>query len=300
MRRKSNEEDDNNNNSDENNKMPHLPVMKQECIDNLNIMPGGVYVDCTMGFGGHTSAILEKGGKVIGFDQDPDAIAYTSSLLKDYIASGKLEIIESNFRYIKSALGSSKILLERQQLETTTASATSAVGLEVDGILMDLGISSYQIDQPTRGFSFSSDGPLDMRMRQPRSSVMEGVNAIGSGSDDVDDDEDEEVEDEDEDEDKEEEDDEDDASVAISTPTAGFSAATIVNEWDVTAIADVLYKYGEERKSRQIAREIVMNRPLRSTKELEWIIGKKASFKDRPKVLARYVILVVIFVGWIQ
>jgi hypothetical protein len=127
-------------------------------------------------------------------------------------------------------------------------------------------------------------------MRQPRSDVVVG-GVISDGED---------SDEEDEEEESCDGVDKDDTATAVTTeaaaaitpiqtPTSGFSASTIVNEWDVTAIADVLFKFGEERKSRQIAREIVMNRPLKSTKELEWIIGKKATFKDRPKVLARYV-----------
>jgi 16S rRNA (cytosine1402-N4)-methyltransferase len=206
----------------------HLPVMLNECCNNLCIKEDGIYVDCTMGGGGHTKEILERGGNVIGLDQDPDAIAKTSSKLSKYIESGKLEIIQTNFRFIEDAIKKSKIISMKMK-ETKL----------VDGVLMDLGISSHQIDEPSRGFSFGGDGPLDMRM--------------GKGIDD----------------------------------SNSITAASIVNEWDLTSIANVLYQYGEETRSRQIAREIVASRPINTTGELEKIISRITIFKKRPQTLAR-------------
>ena len=204
----------------------HLPVMLNECCNNLCIKEGGVYVDCTMGGGGHTKEILERGGNVIGLDQDPDAIAKTTSKLSKYIESGKLEIIQTNFRFIEDAIKRSKL-------------ATKTETKLVDGVLMDLGISSHQIDEPSRGFSFGGDGPLDMRM--------------GKGDDN----------------------------------SNSITAASIVNEWDLTSIANVLYQYGDETRSRQIAREIVASRPINTTGELEKIISRITIFKKRPQTLAR-------------
>ena len=128
----------------------HVPVLLKECCEYLEIKQDGIYVDCTLGGGGHTHEILKRGGRVIGLDQDPDAIAKTSADLITYIETGRLEIIQTNFRYIERAIKSSKF----------------ADGKHVDGILMDLGISSHQIDEPSRGFAFGADGPLDMRMGQ--------------------------------------------------------------------------------------------------------------------------------------
>lgn len=128
----------------------HVPVLLKECCEYLEIKQDGIYVDCTLGGGGHTHEILRRGGRVIGLDQDPDAIAKTSADLISYIESGRLEIIQTNFRYIERAIKTSKF----------------ADGKYVDGILMDLGISSHQIDEPSRGFAFGADGPLDMRMGQ--------------------------------------------------------------------------------------------------------------------------------------
>ena len=241
--------------------LPHIPVMKNECIDYLQVHPGGVYVDCTMGFGGHTSAILEKGGTVIGLDQDPDAIAHTSSLLSGFLQNGQLEIIQTNFRNIRTALRSSTIMSTRKGMDCGDEA-------RIDGILMDLGISSYQIDQPTRGFSFSREGPIDMRMCQQSRpfSISDGdncgneiddisgsSNSNGSSSSDSSS--------------------SSSSGSNLSSPIEGastraFSAATIVNEWATDAIADVLYNFGEERKSRQIARDIVLSRPLNSTREV--------------------------------
>ena len=105
-------------------------------------------MDCTLGGGGHTSALLEKGANVIALDQDQDAIDFATERLQSYIVAGKLDIIKGNFRNVASLVKSSKLY--------------PAVG--VDGVLLDLGVSSYQIDEANRGFSFGKDGPLDMRM----------------------------------------------------------------------------------------------------------------------------------------
>ena len=137
----------------------HVPVLLDECCNYLNVREGGIYVDCTLGGGGHTKAILELGGRVVGIDQDTDAIKHTSTLLTQYIESKKLEIVQSNFRLINDVVRSS----------STWSSEVGNVDtnfLGVDGILMDLGVSSHQIDINGRGFSFGKDGPLDMRMNQ--------------------------------------------------------------------------------------------------------------------------------------
>jgi len=211
-----------------------VPVLRDECCKYLSIKKDGIYVDCTLGGGGHTRAILEMGGKVIGLDQDPDAIAAASSALKEYIDSNRLEIIKTNFRYIVDAVKTSSFL-------NGNGIKPSDDGCLVDGVLMDLGISSHQIDEATRGFSFSRDGPLDMRM----------IGTVGRGD------------------------------------GRETTAATIVNDWDSTDLANVLYDYGEETRSRQIAREIVASRPLNTTGELEKVISRITSWKHRPKTLAR-------------
>jgi len=122
-------------------KMFHNPVLLHQSVEGLNISPGGVYVDATFGGGGHSRFILEHlgdNGSLIAFDQDPDAV---SNLPDD----NRLQFVNQNFRYLKNFL-------------------TLYGKPVVDGILADLGISSYQIDKPERGFSTRFDGPLDMRM----------------------------------------------------------------------------------------------------------------------------------------
>jgi len=123
----------------------HVPVMLNESISALKIQNEGIYVDATLGGGGHTKAILDsnKNIKVFAFDQDEDAIYEARNYLKDY--SKRLTIIKDNFANLRTRLA-----LERIK--------------KIDGILFDLGVSSHQISKPERGFSFSLDGKLDMRM----------------------------------------------------------------------------------------------------------------------------------------
>jgi 16S rRNA (cytosine1402-N4)-methyltransferase len=122
--------------------MYHIPVLLAECIEGLNIRPDGIYVDVTFGSGGHSRKILEKlsSGKLIAFDQDKDAD-------RNLIPDDRFLFINQNFRFIKNFL------------------KFNGIG-HIDGLLADLGISSWQIDQPGRGFSTRLDGPLDMRMNQ--------------------------------------------------------------------------------------------------------------------------------------
>ena len=124
----------------------HLPIMLQECLDGLNIRPDGIYVDVTFGGGGHSRGILERlgeKGKLYAFDQDPDAKQNALAFSGD----SRFTFIEANFRNIKKYL--------------------RLYGVKkIDGILADFGISSHQIDEPTRGFSTRFDGELDMRMNQ--------------------------------------------------------------------------------------------------------------------------------------
>lgn len=131
--------------------MYHTPVMLHECIDGLAIKPAGRYVDVTMGGGGHSLAILEQlgQGKLFGFDQDEDA-------RRNAPADERFVFIAQNFRYLKN-------YLKLYQ------------ALPVDGILADLGISSYQIDEPAKGFSTRFDGPLDMRMDQRRGTTAADI-----------------------------------------------------------------------------------------------------------------------------
>ena len=183
----------------------HKSVLLYETVDSLNIKPDGIYVDGTLGGGGHAYEVLKRlgpKGRLIGIDQDADAIQAASGRLKEY--GEKVTIVRSNYRNIKEVL--------------------SSLGIEkVDGIYLDLGVSSYQLDTPERGFSYMHDGPLDMRMDQERS----------------------------------------------------LTAAKVVNTYSEEALAELIYKYGEERWSRRIAQFIVAARkekPLATTFDLVHVI----------------------------
>lgn len=125
----------------------HISVLLDECIEGLNIKKDGIYIDCTLGGAGHSQQILKrlsKEGKLIGIDQDEDALKAASEKLKEY---KNVLYKHSNFYYIKD-------ILEDLKVE------------KVDGILMDLGVSSYQLDEKSRGFSYMQNAPLDMRMNK--------------------------------------------------------------------------------------------------------------------------------------
>jgi 16S rRNA (cytosine1402-N4)-methyltransferase len=124
----------------------HIPVLLNQTIDSLNIKPGGVYVDCTLGGAGHSSEIVKRllpGGTLIGIDQDENAIKAAGERLACY--KDNIKLVRSNFRRLKGVI-------------------EEAGFQKVDGILMDIGVSSHQIDEEERGFSYMHEGPLDMRM----------------------------------------------------------------------------------------------------------------------------------------
>lgn len=136
----------------------HIPVLLAECIEGLNINPDGIYVDCTAGGGGHSSAIVAKlseKGRLIALDRDPDAVKVASERLSGF---DNAVVIHRNYSELDSVL--------------------SELGIScVDGILMDLGVSSYQLDEESRGFSYHSvDAPLDMRMSKTGMSAADIVN----------------------------------------------------------------------------------------------------------------------------
>lgn len=180
----------------------HVPVMLREVLDTLAARPGGRYLDATFGGGGYAGAILERPGCTLwAIDRDPAAIARGAALAARF--PGRLHLIEGCFGDMLELLG-----------------AAGVAGL--DGIVFDLGVSSYQLDEPARGFSFRADGPLDMRMGR------EG-------------------------------------------PTAAELVATLPEQ----ELADTLFRFGEERASRRIARAIVVARavePITTTGQLAGII----------------------------
>jgi len=198
--------------------MTHIPVLYQEVLDILNPIPGGRYVDGTVGAGGHSRGILELSspdGKLLGFDRDPEALALAGNQLAEF--GDRVELIQRSYSELKLHLNNRN-------------------WYDIDGILLDLGLSSMQLDVPERGFSFRNHGPLDMRF----------------------------------------------------DPDQPFSAADIINNYSRDDLADLIYKYGEEKSSRKIADAIIANRPLESTKELADIIAGaigRSSRKIHPATL---------------
>lgn len=192
----------------------HVPVMMDEVLRFLEPQPGGQYIDGTLGGGGHTAAILQRsepGGRVLGIDTDERALARVRVRLANYVQDGRLVLVHSNFAEL-----------------THIADAADLTSLQ--GILLDLGFSSDQMDDPERGFSFSADGPLDMRL---------------------------------------------DRSLAIS-------AADLVNSASAEELANIFWRYGEEQRSRQIARRIVREREkkaITSTAQLATIVAAGVPYK---------------------
>jgi len=133
----------------------HIPVLLSETIEALDIKPDGIYVDCTTGFAGHSSEIAKRltSGRLIGFDRDPDAVKAADEKLRDYPHT----LINRRFSTFDESLDELSIN-------------------EVDGVLMDLGVSSYQLDTAERGFSYHEDAPLDMRMSKSGLSAYDVVN----------------------------------------------------------------------------------------------------------------------------
>jgi 16S rRNA (cytosine1402-N4)-methyltransferase len=189
----------------------HIPVLYEEVMAGLQIQPGGRYIDATLGAGGHAVGMLQAStpdGQVLGLDADPAAIAYAREILDPFGARAILQV--ANFRDLKSAAGS--------------------LGFEgVDGILLDLGLSSRQLADGRRGFSFSREGPLDMRFN----------------------------------------------------PDYGQSAADLVNSLSETELADLLWRYGEERHARRIAKAIVVARPVTTTGQLARLVGRAVAQRGR-------------------
>jgi 16S rRNA (cytosine1402-N4)-methyltransferase len=184
----------------DNNPAMHKPVMLDEVLHYLAPRDGETYIDATFGAGGYSTAILRAANcKVIGIDQDPLAADIASK-------------VTGNFKFIAGNFGELSTLVTEQ----------------VDGIVFDIGVSSMQIDRPERGFSFSKNGPLDMRMSQ-----------------------------------------------------SGISAADFLNDADEEEIANVIYKYGEEKNSRRIAKSIIANRPLTTTLQLAEAVHKVSKYDGK-------------------
>ena len=184
----------------------HKPVMLSECIEGLNIKPDGIYVDGTLGGAGHSKEIakrLSKDGLLIGIDRDDDALKAAKENLKEF----------QNVKFVKDNHDNIKQILEDLEIE------------KVDGILLDLGVSSYQLDERNRGFSYLGENELDMRIDR----------------------------------------------------TQELTAQKVVNTYSEEKLANIIYEYGEERFSRQIAKNICEERKQKeivTTKQLVEIIEK--------------------------
>ncbi len=184
----------------------HTPVMLKECIENLNIKPNGIYIDGTIGGAGHSKEIIKKiaeNGLLIGIDRDEEALNSAKKTLEKY----------SNVKYVHGNHDDIKKILNDLQID------------KVDGILLDLGVSSYQLDERNRGFSYLGDNKLDMRMDK----------------------------------------------------TQRLTAEEVINTYPEQKLANIIYEYGEERFSRQIAKNICIqrkNKKIETTKELVEIIEK--------------------------
>jgi len=192
---------------------PHRPVLPQETIDFLAPQRGGLFVDCTVGLGGHSELLLSHSTetRVIGMDRDPEALRYAAERLARF--GDRFRPVHADFRDI------------RRVLEDAGENLAA-------GVVVDLGVSSLQLDSPQRGFSFRYDAPLDMRMDRE---------------------------------------------------SAGETAAELLRRLPEQEIARILFEYGEERKSRRIARWIVERReegkPIVNTKELADLVARAAGKK---------------------
>jgi len=183
----------------------HRPVLLREALEFLKVRPDGTYIDATLGTGGHGEEILkvlrQGKGKLLGIDRDPAALAHARDRLREF--GEQLIVQHGNFAEIDSL--------------------HAAAGLPpADGLLADLGLSSLQLEDAARGFSFSLSGPLDMRM----------------------------------------------------DPDTSVTAEELVNRSSEHKLADLIFKFGEERHSRRIARAIVKARPIRKTTELAQVVTR--------------------------
>jgi 16S rRNA (cytosine1402-N4)-methyltransferase len=188
----------------------HVPVLLEESLNFLNVRTGGVIVDCTLGFGGHSLAIAKRlggSGRLICFDRDEQA----------------MELAKARLAGLAQELGGEMPTVEFVGRRFSEIAEVISPGT-LDGLLADFGVSSMQLDEAHRGFSFRSDGPLDMRMDTRK----------------------------------------------------GLTAEQVVNQADEEDLANLIYEFGEERRSRRIARAIVRARPLSTTAELARVISAVA------------------------
>ena len=218
-------------------KAGHVPVLLKEAIDFLAIRRGGTYIDATVGLGGHSYEIAKRlgaPGHLIGVDKDPAALEAAGKRLvvgrqSSVVGKGQDRPTEDDDRTdwptIELRHGSFADLVDDRRLYLARPERSEGTDdFRVDGILADLGVSSLQLDDPARGFSFQAEGPLDMRMNTQ----------------------------------------------------SGATAEQVVNQADEVTLANLIYEFGEERRSRRIARAIVRSRPIRTTAQLAEIVSAAA------------------------
>ncbi len=212
--------------------MRHKPVLLQEILENLKLPKGGVYIDCNLGDGGHTQAVIETlDGDVtaIGFDLDQDAIKRATENIASsnaFSAKTTLKLFRKNFRTLKETLSKEGLLKSKEG----ASGEDGSVEPFADAILFDLGISSYEIDESGRGFSFQKDEPLSMTFgKSKRTAGNAPVTDSGDGAQE-------------------------------SEIDHEFTAYDIVNTWQEENIAGIIYAYGEDKYSRRIAKAIVDKR----------------------------------------
>jgi 16S rRNA (cytosine1402-N4)-methyltransferase len=193
---------------------PHIPVLLDEVLKELNPHPGQRFIDGTVGAGGHAEALLKAtapDGQILALDADPAALNIARQRLAPF--ANRIHLINANF-------------------EQLAPIARSYNFLSVHGILLDLGLSSMQLDDAERGFSFQSEGPLDMRY----------------------------------------------------DPSGPTTAADLVNSLSQSELADLLYRFGEERRSRAIARAIIAARPLHTTRELAEVVTRAVGRRGKAPI----------------
>jgi 16S rRNA (cytosine1402-N4)-methyltransferase len=161
----------------------HVPVLCMEVLQWLITDLNGVYIDGTLGGGGHSNALLDAlapGGRVIGLDRDPEALAAATQRLAVERDRGRFIAVRTNFAGAKEALQGCPLLADSSSSSSSSSNPKAAV--QVDGMLLDLGVSSHQLDAAERGFSYSSDGPLDMRMGSSPESAADLCNELDQNS----------------------------------------------------------------------------------------------------------------------
>lgn len=194
----------------------HQPVLLEESVDYLITDSQGIYIDATLGGGGHSQALLshlDSNAQLIGIDQDDEALSAANARIGQ---DNRFSSIKGNFGYLTRLL-------------------SPELHGEISGILLDLGVSTHQIKEADRGFTFQKEGPLDMRMSNLR----------------------------------------------------GITAYQVVNEYPYEELRDVIYHYGEERLSREIASEIIDRRPIETTTELRNVVEAVVYGKHQIKSVAR-------------